>query len=63
MKKKIGITLAVVVLLVCVISVAALAGCNKITAENAQEATEANWTEISNKSAKTSVTITDAKIA
>ncbi len=63
MKKKIGITLAVVVLLVCVISVAALAGCNKITAENAQEATEANWAEISNKSAKTSVTITDAKIA
>lgn len=63
MKKKIGITLAVVVLLVCVISVAALAGCNKITAENAQEATEANWAEISNKSATTSVTITDAKIA
>ena len=63
MKKKIGITLAVVVLLVCVISVAALAGCNKITAENAQEATEANWAEISNKSAKTTVKIDNAEIA
>ena len=63
MKKKIGITLAVVVLLVCVISVAALAGCNKITAENAQEATEANWAEISNKSAKTTVDIKNAEIA
>ena len=47
MKKKIGITLAVVVLLVCVISVAALAGCKeKVTAEHAQAATEANWAEI-----------------
>ena len=63
MKKKIGITLAVVVLLVCVISVAALAGCNKITAENAQEATEANWAEISNKSATTTVKINNAEIA
>lgn len=63
MKKKIGITLAVVVLLVCVISVAALAGCNKITAENAQEATEANWAEISNKSATTTVNINNAEIA
>lgn len=63
MKKKIGITLAVVVLLVCVISVAALAGCNKITAENAQEATEANWAEISNKSATTTVKIDNAEIA
>ena len=63
MKKKIGITLAVVVLLVCVISVAALAGCNKITAENAQEATEANWAEISNKSATTTVDIKNAEIA
>lgn len=63
MKKKIGIALAVVVLLVCVISVAALAGCNKITAENAQEATEANWAEISNKSATTTVKINNAEIA
>lgn len=63
MKKKIGITLAVVVLLVCVISVAALAGCNKITAENAQEATEANWAEIDNKSATTTVKINNAEIA
>ena len=63
MKKKIGITLAVVVLLVCVISVAALAGCNKITAENVQEATEANWAEISNKSATTTVKINNAEIA
>ena len=64
MKKKIGITLAVVMLLVCIISVACLAGCKeKVTAENAQEATEANWAKIDNKSAKTSVTITDAEIA
>lgn len=64
MKKKIGITLAVVMLLVCIISVACLAGCKeKVTAENAQTATEANWAKIDNKSAKTSVTITDAEIA
>ena len=64
MKKKIGITLAVVVLLVCVISVAALAGCKeKVTAENAQAATEANWAEIDNKSAKTTVNINNAEIA
>ena len=64
MKKKIGITLAVVVLLVCVISVAALAGCNeKVTAENAQAATEANWAEIDNKSATTTVNINNAEIA
>ena len=64
MKKKIGITLAVVVLLVCVISVAALAGCKeKVTAENAQAATEANWAEIDNKSAKTTVKIDNAEIA
>lgn len=64
MKKKIGITLAVVVLLVCVISVAALAGCKeKVTAENAQAATEANWAEIDNKSATTTVNIKNAEIA
>ena len=64
MKKKIGITLAVVMLLVCIISVACLAGCKeKVTAENAQTATEANWAKIDNKSATTSVTITDAEIA
>lgn len=64
MKKKIGITLAVVVLLVCVISVAALAGCKeKVTAENAQAATEANWAEIDNKSATTTVNINNAEIA
>ena len=64
MKKKIGITLAVVVLLVCVISVAALAGCKeKVTAENAQAATEANWAEIDNKSATTTVDIKNAEIA
>ena len=64
MKKKIGITLAVVVLLVCVISVAALAGCKeKVTAENAQTATEANWAEIDNKSATTTVKINNAEIA
>ena len=44
--------------------VACLAGCKeKVTAENAQTATEANWAKIDNKSAKTSVTITDAEIA
>ena len=64
MKKKIGITLAVVMLLVCIISVACLAGCKeKVTAENAQTATEANWAKIDNKSATTTVTITDAEIA
>lgn len=64
MKKKIGITLAVVVLLVCVIFVAALAGCKeKVTAENAQAATEANWAEIDNKSATTTVKINNAEIA
>lgn len=63
MKKKIGITLAVIVLLVCMISVVALAGCNKVKVDNAQEASEANWAKKDNKTAKTSVTITDAKIA
>ena len=52
------------VLLVCVISVAALAGCKeKVTAENAQAATEANWAEIDNKSATTTVNINNAEIA
>lgn len=63
MKKKIGITLAVIVLLVCMISVVALAGCNKVKADNAQEASEANWAKKDSKTATTSVTITDAKIA
>ena len=63
MKKKIGITLAVIVLLVCMISVVALAGCNKVKVDNAQEASEANWAKKDNKTATTSVTITDAKIA
>ena len=64
MKKKIGITLAVVMLLVCIISVACLAGCKeKVTAENAQTATEANWAKIDNKSAKTTVKIDNAEIA
>ena len=63
MKKKIGITLAVIVLLVCMISVVALAGCNKVKVDNAQEASEANWAKKDSKTATTSVTITDAKIA
>ena len=64
MKKKIGITLAVIVLLVCIISVACLAGCKeKVKVDNAQTATEANWAKIDNKSATTTITITGAEIA
>ena len=64
MKKKIGITLAVVVLLVCVISVAVFAGCKeKVTAENAQTATQTNWAEIDNKSAKTTLTISGLTVS
>lgn len=64
MKKKIGITLAVVVLLVCVISVAVFAGCKeKVTAENAQTATQTNWAEIDNKSAKTTLTISGLSLS
>lgn len=64
MKKKIGITLAVIALLVCIISVVCLAGCNeKITAEKAQEATEANWAEINNKTATTSIQIQNAELS
>lgn len=64
MKKKIGITLAVVVLLVCVISVAVFAGCKeKVTAENAQTATQTNWAEIDNKSAKTTLNISGLSLS
>lgn len=65
MKKKIGITLAVIALLVCIISVVCLAGCNeKVTAEKAQEATEANWAKIDGKkTATTTIQISGAEIA
>ena len=65
MKKKIGITLAVIALLVCIISVVCLAGCNeKVTAEKAQEATEANWAKIDGKkTATTTIKIDGAEIA
>lgn len=73
MKKKLGITLAVVVLLVCVISVACFAACDpdkegpqgpvEPNKDNAQTATETNWAEIDSKSAETTITITDAEIA
>lgn len=64
MKKKIGITLAVIALLVCIISVVCLAGCDeKVTAETAQATTEANWAEINNKTAKTSIQIQNAELS
>ncbi len=64
MKKKIGITLAVIALLVCIISVVCLAGCDKgVPVETAQATTEANWAEINNKTATTSIQIKDAELS
>ena len=66
MKKKLGITLAVVVLLVCVISVACFAACKptvEVTKDNAQAATETNWAEIDSKSAKTTISLSGVTIS
>ena len=64
MKKKIGITLAVIALLVCMISVVCLAGCKEeVPVETAQATTEANWAEINNKTAKTSIQIQNAELS
>lgn len=64
MKKKIGITLAVIALLVCIISVVCLAGCKEeVPVETAQATTEANWAEINNKTAKTSIQIQNAELS
>ncbi len=64
MKKKIGITLAVIALLVCIISVVCLAGCKEeVPVETAQATTEANWAEINNKTATTSIQIKDAELS
>ncbi len=60
MKKKIGITLAVIALLVCIISVVAFTACKETST---QEAAEAAWAEISNKSAKTTVKIEGVEVA
>lgn len=60
MKKKIGITLAVIALLVCMISVVAFTACKETST---QEAAEAAWAEISNKSAKTTVKIEGVEVA
>ena len=60
MKKKIGITLAVIALLVCIISVVAFTACKETST---QEASEAAWAEISNKSAKTTVKIEGVEVA
>lgn len=64
MKKKIGITLAVIALLVCIISVVCLAGCKEeVPVETAQATTEANWAKINNKTATTSIQIQNAKLS
>ncbi len=64
MKKKIGITLAVIALLVCVISVVCLAGCKEeVPVETAQATTEANWAKINNKTATTSIQIQNAELS
>ena len=64
MKKKIGITLAVIALLVCIISVVCLAGCKEeVPVETAQATTEANWAEINNKTATTSIQIQNAELS
>lgn len=64
MKKKIGITLAVIALLVCIISVVCLAGCKEeVPVETAQATTEANWAEITNKKATTSIQIQNAELS
>lgn len=64
MKKKIGITLAVIALLVCVISVVCLAGCKEeVPVETAQATTEANWAKINNKTATTSIKIQNAELS
>lgn len=66
MKKKLGITLAVVVLLVCVISVACFAACKQtveVTKDNAQAATKTNWAEIDSKSAKTTISLSGVTIS
>ena len=66
MKKKLGITLAVVVLLVYVSSVACFAACKQtveVTKDNAQTATETNWAEIDSKSAKTTISLSGVTIS
>ena len=64
MKKKIGITLAVIALLVCIISVVCLAGCKEeVPVETAQATTEANWAKINNKTATTSIKIQNAELS
>ena len=64
MKKKIGITLAVIALLVCMISVVCLAGCKEeVPVETAQATTEANWAKINNKTATTSIQIQNAELS
>lgn len=64
MKKKIGITLAVIALLVCIISVVCLAGCKEeVPVETAQATTEANWAKINNKTATTSIQIQNAELS
>lgn len=64
MKKKIGITLAVIALLVCIISVVCLAGCDKgVPVETAQATTETNWAKINNKTATTSIQIQNAELS
>lgn len=64
MKKKIGITLAVIALLVCMISVVCLAGCKEeVPVETAQATTETNWAKINNKTATTSIQIQNAELS
>ena len=64
MKKKIGITLAVIALLVCIISVVCLAGCKEeVPVETAQATTEANWAKINNKTATTSIQIQNVELS
>ena len=64
MKKKIGITLAVIALLVCIISVVCLAGCKEeVPVETAQATTETNWAKINNKTATTSIQIQNAELS
>ena len=64
MKKKIGITLAVIALLVCIISVVCLAGCKEeVPVETAQATTEANWAKINNKTATTTIHTQNAELS
>lgn len=61
MKKKVIISMAVVALLVCLVTVLCLSGC--VNASNAPEKTSEAWSKIDNKTATSVVTIKNAELS